>query len=599
MAPFETEKPNPDVEILVHIGAPALGCDDAKYRAQAAAYGAFTLKNRIPLRGGSSKSQKIISESQFSLEGADDNLNSPSLRQANAGHEQHDFSLQASFVSLASVVQDSMPNNLATLAGYGSPSRVLEFYTSSLNSSPRTPTVQPKVGQSSFPGNNNSGNNSGGKSSNKTPTSSQRPVEVREDLGDSPYEFIQYLPHEKRTTGNPTPTYENANRVPPSTPPTTSSQRRRLYHPLERSPGTGLTPPSAQPRRHLFSPTSKSSSSSNGAADSSVPFLGSRRDYIPPWRAPRSIPAPKGISKEKETTKPQDAGEEDFSRAATKPTTRILFQQRSPRNKVPSNVIVISDSDEPDLPTQNSQGKKRKRDGQSQGKGPKGGPKRLNKAATGDDDEPSTSSPSDEDELIQPPKPSTPDIAQTSKEKTRLGRRYDNAPLNQALVVVGDPVPVSNAAIKVSDLEHPLLKEVIGTLSMNTRYRPVEKNRTLRPFERGYWLVDTTRWSDALRRSCWNFLTEYVQRNMGGWGVVAERNKEFTWIKLFGWGHLVGEMYMLLYLMSQRAVKDAGLRWYDAEDKMVVRMPLKDTGGPQGDQVRPPDPPPTTTTTTT
>ncbi|KAK4461054.1 hypothetical protein QBC42DRAFT_228171 [Cladorrhinum samala] len=454
MAPFETEKPNPDVEILVHIGAPALGCDDAKYRAQATAYGAFTLKNRIPLRGGSSKSQKIISESQFSLEGADDNLNSPSLRQANAGHEQHDFSLQASFVSLASVVQDSMPNNLATLAGYGSPSRVLEFYTSSLNSSPRTPTVQPKAGQSSSPGNNNSGNNSGGKSSNKTPTSSQRPVEVREDLGDSPYEFIQYLPHEKRTTGNPTPTYENANRVPPSTPPTTSSQRRRLYHPLERSPGTGLTPPSAQPRRHLFSPTSKSSSSSNGAADSS-----------------------------------------------------------------------------------------------------------------------------------------------TSKEKTRLGRRYDNAPLNQALVVVGDPVPVSNAAIKVSDLEHPLLKEVIGTLSMNTRYRPVEKNRTLRPFERGYWLVDTTRWSDALRRSCWNFLTEYVQRNMGGWGVVAERNKEFTWIKLFGWGHLVGEMYMLLYLMSQRAVKDAGLRWYDAEDKMVVRMPLKDTGGPQGDQVRPPDPPPTTTTT--
>lgn len=597
MAPSETQKPNSEVEILVHIGAPALGCDDAKYRALAAAYSDFTLKNHISLRGGSIEYRRIISESQFSLEGADHNLNSPVLPLAKVKQEQHDFSSQASFVSLASVVQDSMPNNLATLAGYGSPSRVLDFYTSSLDSSPRTPIILAKAGQSSSPGDNSSG-----KSSNRTPTPAQRSL----DSGSSDdylHETTQYLPHEKMTAGVSPLVYKSPNRVPPSTPAMTSSERRHLYHPVERSPRTGLAPPSAQPRAHTFSPTSEPSSSSKDATNSPVPALGSIRGYIPPSRAPHTLPTSKGISKKKKKTKPQDADEEEDNSTATKPTNRILFQQRRPRKKRPPNVIVISDSDEPDPPTQNPKGKKRKRDGKSQEKGPKGGPKRPKKVVTGADgggdgggNDSSTSSSSDEDDSYDPlepsPKPPTPDIAQTPKEKARLGRRYGAAPLNKALVIAGDPIPVSDSVIKTDDLDHPLLRRVIDTLSMNIRYRPAERNRILRHFERGHWLVDTTRWSDALRRSCWNFLAECVQRNMGGWGMVAERNDEFTWIKLFGWGYLVGEMYMLLYLTSQRAVKDAGLRWFDANGRMVVRMPQKDNGRPQGTQVRPPHPPP-------
>ncbi|KAK4159172.1 hypothetical protein QBC43DRAFT_273041 [Cladorrhinum sp. PSN259] len=425
----ETQESSPEVELLVHIGAPSLGPDDARYRALASAYSNFKQKTRtkIPLREGPPNTQRSISDTQFSFEGVDDNLDSPYL--PRGGARQDDPDTQASFVSLPSVVQDSIPDNLATFAGYGSPSRVLNFYTSSLDTSQRTPIA---------------------------------------------------------------------------------------------------------PRR---------------------------RDEAPPSSS--------------------DAGQR-VGNAGT--PTRRLFTQTRPRPTAALNAIDPTDSDEPSLPPD----RKRQRTGGSSAD------RRTKRRRTGaapkpndpDDDDDDDDDSDDEDPINPPPK--------TPRDKRLLGERYAQQSLYQRDWVFGPPMPIKETnegkAIPLHplDLFTPALDEVMGSLNGN-HYMTASILRKLRHFERGYWIVDVRSWNDGLRRAFWNFLSEYIERGLAGWGVSAMRdrhNSTFTWVRLYGWGALAREMYLLLYLTSQRAVKGTGLCWYDAKHRVCVRMPTVEGGGPKESQRR-------------
>ncbi|KAK3996838.1 hypothetical protein QBC44DRAFT_122313 [Cladorrhinum sp. PSN332] len=569
-----------EVEILVHIGAPSLGPDDAKYRALAAAYSNFKPAARIkmPLRGSASQNQKPISDTQFSFEGVDDN--------------------HASFVSLPSEVQDSMPDNLATFPGYDSPSRVLDFYTSSLESDTGSSQTHRGVlakvsqvrGAGSLPsddeGSDGEGPEAGSQAEDgfKTPPPGQGTPPDKSSSSPRT-KFPQYLPEDRAgrrfapepEIGVPPPKTSSSPRGPPPDPPMTSSERRRLYPPPTEH--TGNTPPSAQPRKVETGITT--------TEDESSPSLprSTRRDYHAPSRASQRTPTAR---RRDDPAPPSSSGQEEEDGEGEDHTRRVLFSSRRPRKKYPRDEIEPTDSDEPSVPVTVPR-KRQRADDSSQGRQAK----KPRTGAAPDPDEPD----GDDDDIDDGNDDSTLSdsllkIPTTPQKQRAVAKRFAELPLNQEIYAFGPlpPIKQDRTPLSTLDLSTTLLTQVMKFLKPRDRYNPLPGGRKLRHFERGYWIVDVRNWSDDLRRSFWNFLSEYVVRGMGGWGVTAVRDsvgESFTWLRLYGWGYLTCEMYMLLYLTSQRAVRGVGLRWYDAKHRAVVVMPTVTGGGPTGAQVRP------------
>lgn len=118
------------------------------------------------------------------------------------------------------------------------------------------------------------------------------------------------------------------------------------------------------------------------------------------------------------------------------------------------------------------------------------------------------------------------------------------------------------------------ISEKLGKLSkqLSSRYRP-KISRDIQPFERGYWLVDSTTWSSSTHISFWEFLTSYLESGLAGWGVWCRRDEARRWIRFYCWGHIVKHTYLLLYLASGRQLKLTGAEWRDAGGDLVVRVP--------------------------
>ncbi|KND90249.1 hypothetical protein TOPH_05109 [Tolypocladium ophioglossoides CBS 100239] len=110
---------------------------------------------------------------------------------------------------------------------------------------------------------------------------------------------------------------------------------------------------------------------------------------------------------------------------------------------------------------------------------------------------------------------------------------------------------------------------------LSARYRPKEK-RPLDPLERGYWLLDCTCWSPQTRLDAWVFLTNYLRSGLAGWGVWCRRDAAHAAIRLYGWGCVAKNTYLLLYLASGRQVKTTGARWFGADGDVVLEVPPRE-----------------------
>ncbi|KAI3329154.1 hypothetical protein HD806DRAFT_481872 [Xylariaceae sp. AK1471] len=170
----------PDVEILVHIGAPSRAVDDTRYRSLAAAYLAFEPTETVHLfsqseHDGNSQDGRPGAETQVSqtrmVDGGEsffmlsnerigsfhspqasflsvvDNASSPQIRMRMIEMPDHAFCVQtpvsatqASWQTPSSVVQDSHPMNHTSFNSLTSPTRVLENYLQHFDS----PTVSSK-----------------------------------------------------------------------------------------------------------------------------------------------------------------------------------------------------------------------------------------------------------------------------------------------------------------------------------------------------------------------------------------------------------------------------------------------------------------------
>ncbi|EFR02249.1 hypothetical protein MGYG_05251 [Nannizzia gypsea CBS 118893] len=160
------------------------------------------------------------------------------------------------------------------------------------------------------------------------------------------------------------------------------------------------------------------------------------------------------------------------------------------------------------------------------------------------------------------------------------------------------PTPSSTARFKTHLT--PALRMLVGHAKLSTRYAPGYQARALRVCERGYWFVRiplTTSdavstagtgvgnsngmggrggWSVERFMQFWEYLDEYVGSGRAGWGVwcVADmEGDEAVEVRVCTWGEVVGAMYLVLYMASDRAIASLeGVEWRDASEKAVIRM---------------------------
>ncbi|KAF6236625.1 hypothetical protein HO173_005406 [Letharia columbiana] len=140
------------------------------------------------------------------------------------------------------------------------------------------------------------------------------------------------------------------------------------------------------------------------------------------------------------------------------------------------------------------------------------------------------------------------------------------------------------------------LTNIATRLPLADFFQPVKSTRTPRVLERGHWLVPINRWDEKLKRDFWDYLTTFVGRGQAGWGTwcvwetqepirAKDGDKENQTpqrrevVKVYCWGEVVGEIWLLLFIASTRNVKRIGAQWVDAGGVAVVFMKDDEGGG--------------------
>lgn len=118
----------------------------------------------------------------------------------------------------------------------------------------------------------------------------------------------------------------------------------------------------------------------------------------------------------------------------------------------------------------------------------------------------------------------------------------------------------------------PVKLELLMTkFGMEGRYKPKFQARKLRDYERGYWLLNLDGWDQKGKIVTWGFLGNYIHKDgFAGWGTRACRDVDWKWLRLYGWEHIAGELYILLYVASYRRLKAMEITWYDGAGKELI-----------------------------
>lgn len=123
------------------------------------------------------------------------------------------------------------------------------------------------------------------------------------------------------------------------------------------------------------------------------------------------------------------------------------------------------------------------------------------------------------------------------------------------------------------------LEKLAESMQMGKKYKPKYQARDMRPFERGYWLMSLVGWDFEEKVKAWGFLGNYIRRDdKAGWGTRACRDESWGWIRLYGWEHIAGELYILLYVASYRKLKFMEIKYYGAAGDVLIVV------GPRGIQ---------------
>lgn len=589
----------PATEILVHITAPSRSKDDRTYRALANAYLDFEPTTRTSVfsktispnvvakqavarpqsvatgsTGPSTQLNQIIRSSGvagfietpvLSWRDAANNLASPSLRmRQDERHDEPSQNSQFSWQPPPSVVQDSLPDNNVTLSQFCTPTRLLEDYLHPSDSSQSllSPVVEraPRVQQ---------------------PTAA--PVQTQYE-GGSTFPTISHISQRRQVDG-----LESQIVLPQ---PNTSSQENGPGREAEDDVQTLYPQVNTAKELHVSAPPERDSScgqvSKQRSTTKSLPKSSLRRQ-TPADPRTNVIPlSPAVNANNKRRRSLPSSRDSEFTIVSSQPAAQ---EQVLPRANTiisdggggPSNKPSLSSSP-PHTESEPSPTKRRRTSPE-----PAPTPAPSSRAAA----------PSSSANLTPTKSPGKPLARSSSDIGPHQGaiKSHQLAERNTCLSSVLElhsPSPetldfefdLSSAEIREGEeatddtslITHVLAK-LAADLNLAKRFRPSLQTRSLRPYERGYWLVDCTLWDHELKESCWLFLADYLDSGAAGWGIWCKRDEGFTQLRMYCWGGVVGHMYLVLYVISRREVLTTGTEWVDGDGEVVIRVEAKPRPG--------------------
>ncbi|KAK3396493.1 hypothetical protein B0T20DRAFT_442436 [Sordaria brevicollis] len=607
-------------EILVHITAPSRSKDDATYRALANAYLDFEPTTRTsvfsktitpnvvandavarpqqPIATGSigpsTQPNQIIRSSGvagfietpfLSWRDAANNLASPSLRmRQDEKRDEPSQNSQLSWRPPPSVVQDSLPDNNVTLSQFCTPTRLLEDYLHPSDSSQSFFIPSPVRERTS-----------------RAQQSTAGPVQTQYE-GDSTFPTISHISQRRQVEGI------ESRIVPPQ--PNRSSQGNGRERETEDNVQTALPRIITARELHAVSAASGRDSSCGQLSKQILTTAEglprrSLRCKTPADPRNKIIPVSPAVNaNNKRRRPPSSSRESDFMIASSQPEP-VPQEQVPPRtnNTILSNGGGAGPSKKPSLPSSSSPPRTESEPP------PTKRPRRTSPSPEPEPTSAPTPTPAPSSSATHPPK--SPSGKHLIRSRSDIGPRQDALKDAQlaarntrlwSLLELRPPMPeTADLLFDLSSAEGkqigekggsegglitPILAKLAIDLKLTRRYRPSLQTRPLRPYERGYWLVDCSSWSRALKEECWSFLDDYLDSGVAGWGVWCTRDEGFTRMRMYCWGAVVGHIYLLLYVISKREVKYTGVEWRDGEGVVVVRVDARgrDKDKPRGDK---------------
>ncbi|ESZ90033.1 hypothetical protein SBOR_9589 [Sclerotinia borealis F-4128] len=130
--------------------------------------------------------------------------------------------------------------------------------------------------------------------------------------------------------------------------------------------------------------------------------------------------------------------------------------------------------------------------------------------------------------------------------------------------------PTSSCDFTPASLITHSLGRITSNQSLQKRFKPTLQTRSCRPFERGYWLINTQELKEQVRQNLWSYLFRHISGGHTGWGVSAERTEDWKSVRVNCWGGVVKEIYLLLFLASEGKMKGSNACWKDGDGETVI-----------------------------
>jgi hypothetical protein len=108
------------------------------------------------------------------------------------------------------------------------------------------------------------------------------------------------------------------------------------------------------------------------------------------------------------------------------------------------------------------------------------------------------------------------------------------------------------------------------------RFKPSKRHGNPEMDDRGYWLINCSKWVARVQLEFWASLSEHVSSGKFGWGVTLHRDasndQTLGRVRLYCWAEVVEHTWLLLWLCSKGEVVGSGCKWMDADGSVAFEM---------------------------
>lgn len=558
----------------MHIAAPSTSRDDALYRTLASAYLAFDPVRRIDLPAQEARTVEPglppaeLFSPQASFNNVWDNIRPPQAQtSAHKANSQNEESSQTSWVQPPSEIADSMPDHNLSIPEFNSPGRILDLYLQT-----QGPALEPSQDQeagrrdlSEYEGGNDltslfaRGTDSIIQGGNRISTApGEKPAASQHSVYEGGADFSTLLAQATDTiihdypARDPNPTqntiYEGSFDFNALLGRGTNSILQG-----DRIPPTPAAAPAAAPAP-APAPEPSTSAARYGTPPNAT-TSGSRMDESHVSQTPSSPLRSKGILPPPSSSSVRSS---KLIRPRSSDPTPTNQQSQSDLFGVTIPATQLPDRADSEPPSSKRQKPNPVR-------------KRIHDLGRATSDvlprgTASRASPAPRHTTLPPPRAAAATQSTDWSSHTHLNTR-DPAPSTRRL---GPRVPLKLATLmeEIGDRYQPTYPRTAGGSSSSSSS---SSPPTMRAYERGYWLLPLADWPHSDKLSAWGFLGNYICRDRAaGWGTRACRDEGWAWIRLYGWEHIAGELYALLYMASFRRLKAMEIAWYDGKGDVWI-----------------------------